>query len=186
MKIDPTNTWRAVEAAYEAETNPTHKSLLGEVCAHMKNEVCGELEPLMDTLTAEPKYHMWGMGPEMGPKGREAVRSFYEGLIASGGTLFEFDVKRIFVDDGGVITEGILRNAYSGEAVLAAGVTEVNGEPVDPEAKYGGTAQLLTVWPAAPDGKLVGEDIYFGSNAFEALEKLAPEDVPQPISINDV
>ena len=79
-----------------------------------------------------------------------------------------------------------MRNSYSGEAVLAAGINEVGGEPVDASAKYGGSAQLLTVWPADPDGKLIGEDIYFGSNPFESLEKLAPEDVPQPISINDV
>ena len=58
MKIDPTITWRAVEEAWEKETNPLHKKLLGEVCTHMKTEVCGELEPLMGTLTDEPVYHM--------------------------------------------------------------------------------------------------------------------------------
>ena len=75
MKVDPTRTWAAVEAAYEAETNPRHKLLLKEVRDHMKTEVCGELELLMATLTAEPQYHIWGQGPDRGPKGRAAVRA---------------------------------------------------------------------------------------------------------------
>jgi len=185
MKIDPTITWRAVEEAWKKETNPLHKKLLGEVCTHMKTEVCGELEPLMGNLTDEPVYHMWGQGPENGPKGREAVQGFYEGLIASGGTLFAFDVERIIVGDGGVITEGTLRNCYGGEMIAAMGITEVNGEPVDPNAKYGSEAHLLTVWPNAGDGKLLGEDIFFGTNSFENLVKLAPEDEPVKPNLAD-
>ena len=44
--------------------------------------------------------------------------------------------------------------------MLAAGVTQVEGEPVDPEGTYVNEGQLLTVWPAGDGGKLVGEDIY--------------------------
>ncbi|MFN3231171.1 MAG: nuclear transport factor 2 family protein [Alphaproteobacteria bacterium] len=186
MKIDPSKTWQAVEKAYEAETRPRPKQLLKEVRNHMKTEVCGDLDGLMATLTAEPQYHMWGTGPENGPKGREAVYAFYSQMIDGGGNLFEFNVERIFADDNGVITEGTLRNAYPGEAILAAGITEVNGEPVDAAAKYCGTAHLLTVWPADPDGKLVGEDIFFGSSPFAQLDKLAPEDEPQPVSLETV
>lgn len=186
MKLDPTRTWAAVEAAYEAETQPRRKKLLKEVRDHMKTEVCGQLEPLMATLTAEPQYHIWGQGPEAGPKGRAAVRTFYEALIAAGGNLFEFNVEKIIVDDNAVVTEGRLRNAYAGAVVLAAGVTEVNGEPVDPDAKYVGEAQLLTVWPADADGKLIGEDIYFGSSPFACLQKLAPGEEPRPVALAGV
>lgn len=186
MKVDPTRTWAAVEAAYEAETNPRHKTLLKEVRDHMKTEVCGEIEALMATLTAEPQYHIWGTGPDRGPKGRAAVRAFYETLIASGGNLFEFNVEKVIVNDDAVVTEGRLRNTHPGSSLLAAGVTQVNGEPVDAEARYVSNAQLLTVWPADPDGKLIGEDIYFGSNPFDLLEKLAPGDVPQPVAMDGV
>lgn len=186
MKIDPTITWKAVEEAWEKETRPRQKQILGEVRDHMKTEVCGELDLLMDTLTAEPIYHTYGMGPSFGPKGYDEVRAFYEGLIASGGTLFAFDVQRIFADENGVITEGILRNCYGGEAVAAMGITEVNGEPVDTSAKYGSEIPLLTVWPADEAGKLIGEDIYFGGNAFENLTKLTPDEEPQPIAYADV
>lgn len=186
MNVDPTKTWAAVEAAYEAETNPRHKTLLKEVRDHMKTEVCGEIEPLMNTLIAEPQYHIWGQGPEMGPKGREAVRAFYENLIARGGNLFEFNVEKIIVNDNAVVTEGRLRNTHAGADLLAAGVSEVNGEAVEADAKYASDAQLLTVWPADPDGKLIGEDIYFGSNPFDQLERLAAGEEPQPVSIDSV
>ena len=186
MKLDPTKTWSAVEAAYEAEANPRYKQLLKHVRDHMKTEVCGEIEPLMDTLTGEPQYHIWGQGPDRGPKGRIAVRTFYESLIASGGNLFEFNVEKIMVDANTVVTEGRLRNTHAGDQLLAAGVPEVNGEPVESAAKYVSNAQLLTVWPADPNGKLIGEDIYFGSNPFDQLEKLLPGEEPHPISIDSV
>jgi len=182
MKINPANTWAAVQKAYEQETNPLHKELLKQVYLHMKTEVSGQLDPLMDTLTAEPVYHTYGMGPAFGPRGRDEVRAFYTDLIARGGNLFEFDVQRIVVGDTGVVTEGKLRNAYPGEAVMAAGITEVNGEPVDPKAKYAAEVPLITVWPNAGDGKLLGEDIYFGGNPFAGLVKLAPEDEPKPVA----
>ena len=186
MKVDPNRTWAAVEAAYEAETNPRHKQLLKEVRDHMKTEVCGEIEPLMATLIAEPQYHIWGQGPDRGPKGRAAVRGFYEMLIASGGNLFEFNVEKIVVDDNAVVTEGRLRNTHPGEQLLAAGVTQVGGEAVEASALYVSNSQLLTVWPADAAGKLIGEDIYFGTNPFDALERLAPGEEPRRISINEV
>ena len=186
MKVDPTRTWAAVEAAYETQTHPRHKALLRQVRDHMKTEVCGEIELLMSTLTAEPRYHIWGQGPDRGPKGREAVRGFYESLIAAGGNLFKFNVEKVMVDDHAVITEGRLRNTHSGEQLLAAGVTHVTGEPVEAAAKYVSNAQLLTVWPADPHGKLIGEDIYFGTNPFDQLEKLAPGEAPERVSYHGV
>ena len=70
--------------------------------------------------------------------------------------------------------------------VAAMGVTDVDGDPVDTSATYMSEVHLLTVWPNDGKGKLVGEDIFFGGNPFDNLTKLAPDEVPQPISINDV
>ena len=59
MKVDPTKTWAAVEAAYEAETNPRHKKLLMEVRDHMKTEVCGEIEGLIADRKAAREARDW-------------------------------------------------------------------------------------------------------------------------------
>ena len=170
--FDPEQTWSALEKRLQGETDPRRRQLLEQVRNHMRAEVRGEFDPLLATLVDEPQYHFWGMGPEMGPKGREAVSTFYKEMIASGGNRFFFDVRRIVVDEDAVVTEGVIRQRFPGAAVAAAGVEEVDGEAVDPEASYLGETQILTVWPAAADGRLLGEDIYFGSPPMSRLTKI--------------
>lgn len=161
--IDPERGWRTLDAFVAAQTNPRHKALVAMVQEHMRTEVRGQLEPLMATLTDDPQYHIWGGPEDTGPKGREAVRNFYQALFDASGHHFEFEVRRVIVDDGGVVTEGVLRTPLAGSAARAAGVEEVDGEPVDPQGTYVRQVQLLTVWPAGEGGRLVGEDIYFGT-----------------------
>ena len=154
------------------EDDPIRKALLEEVRDHMKCEIEGDFDGLMATLIDEPEYHLWGLPTEAGPKGREAVAAFYRNMMDSGGNRFHFEVERVFVDAGGVVTEGRMRQPMLGAIVAASGVTEGEGEPVDPEASYLAEWQILTVWPAGKDGKLVGEDIYFGSPPMAALSRI--------------
>ena len=156
----------------EAESDPVRKGLLREVRDHMKHEIEGNFDGLMATLIDEPRYHLWGLPTEDGPKGREAVATFYRNMMATGGNRFHFEVERIFVDEGGVVTEGRMRQPMTGAVVAASGVSEVGGDPVDTDASYLAEWQILTVWPAGKDGKLVGEDIYFGSPPMASLRRL--------------
>jgi len=161
--FDPDSSWRILEERMAVEKDPVCRELLREVRDHMRAEISGHLEPLMDTLIAEPIYHFRMMGPESGPKGRAAVHSFYDAMISGGGNRFQFEIQRIYVDHGGVVTEGKMRQTVSGEAVRAAGVEEIDGESVDAATTYLTENHILTVWPAGDGGKLVGEDIFFGS-----------------------
>ena len=156
----------------ESETDPRRRQLLEQVRDHMRAEIRGELGPLLATLIDDPRYHLWGLGAEMGPKGRVAVETFYKDMIASGGNHFEFAIERIVVDADSVVTEGVFRSAVPGSLLAASGVAEVEGKPVDAEAEYLSENRILTVWPAEADGRLVGEDIYFGSPPFSALSRL--------------
>jgi hypothetical protein len=126
-----------------AETNETHKALLEMVQEHMRTEVRGQHEALMATLVDEPEYHMWGGPMEGGPKGRKAVSDFYQAMFDTNGNNFEFEVRKVIVDDNGVVTEGVLRTAMAGSAVLAGGVEEVEGESVDADGTYVNEGQLL-------------------------------------------
>jgi hypothetical protein len=170
--FDPEKTWLPLERRIESEREPRRRQLLVQVRDHMRSEIRGEFEALMATLVEEPRYHFWGVPVEGGPKGRAAVEAFYRQMIAGGGNWFHFDVRRIVVDDDAVVTEGRMRQCVPGAAVAASGVTEVEGEPVDLEAEYLAETQLLTVWPAAEDGRLVGEDIYFGSPPLALLTRI--------------
>jgi limonene-1,2-epoxide hydrolase len=163
LDFDPERSWLSLERRMREERNPRARQLLGSVRDHMRAEIRGELEPLMATLIDEPQYHFFGLGPDMAPKGGAAVRAFYEQMIAGGGNRFEFQVERIVVDADSVITEGSMRQVVAGSAVIAAGVNEVDGAPVEAGRDYLGETWILTVWPAAPDGRLIGEDIWFGS-----------------------
>ncbi len=171
-KFDPDASWGALERRMETEKDPRRHQLLEQVRDHMKTEISGQLEPLMATLIDEPQYHFRGLGFDMGPKGRQDVHSFYKDMIAGGGNRFQFDIQRIVVDEHSVVTEGLMRSVTAGADLVTSGVTEVNGEPVDPNASYVGENLILTVWPAGEDGRLVGEDIWFGSTPNSKLEKL--------------
>ncbi len=172
LGFDPERTWLAVEARMEQEEDPIVKALLGQVRDHMRSEIRGEFDALMATLVDEPQYHLWGLPTEGGPKGREAVASFYRDMFEGGGNRFHFEVERVFADRAGVVTEGAMRQPMAGTILAASGVTEVSGEPLDLEASYLAVWQLLTVWPAGEGGRLLGEDIYFGSPPMARLTRL--------------
>jgi limonene-1,2-epoxide hydrolase len=176
-KIEPHQSWLALEQRAAKESNPRHKKLLTEVRDHMEHEIKGELEPLMATLTAEPIYHFWGNDPSI-IQGYDDVKAFYQGMISAGGQQFEVVVERIVVDDGAVITEGQVKNVQKGATLKAMGIEEVDGSPVNADDLFVTTAQLVTVWPADPDGKLVGEDIYFGENSMNHIERISRDELP--------
>jgi hypothetical protein len=171
-KFDPDRSWGPVEARIAKEKDPRRRRLLEQVRDHIRTEISGEFEGLMATLADEPRYHFWGVPVEGGPKGRAAVEDFYRQMIAGGGHRFHFDIERIVVDDETVVTEGKIRQTVPGAAVVASGVEEVGGEPVDADATYLSETQLLTVWPMTSDGRIIGEDIYFGSPPLERLRRL--------------
>ena len=171
-QFDPERSWQSLEERIKIEKDPRCRQLLEQVRDHLRTEIRGEFEGLMATLVDDPQYHLWGMGVEMGPKGREAVATFYTNMIATGGNHLEFEIRRIVVDHDAVVTEGVLRTLMPGAAVVASGISEVCGAPVDAQARYVSENQILTVWPAAEDGRIKGEDIYFGSPPLSSLELL--------------
>jgi len=176
-KINPHHSWLPLEARAAEESNARRKGLLTEVRNHMEYEIKGQLEPLMGTLTASPVYHFWGSQPSV-LEGYDAVKAFYTDMMTRGGQQFEVVVERIVVDDGAVITEGQVKQVYKGEALIAMGMSELNGQPVSAGDLVLTTTQLVTVWPADSQGKLVGEDIYFGHDPFLRAEKITPADLP--------
>jgi hypothetical protein len=175
--INPHQSWLELEARAAKTENELHRALLTEVRNHMEFEIKGNLEPLMDTLIAEPIYHFWRDEP-FTLEGAAAVRGFYENMIASKTNQFQVVTERIFVDDGGVITEGQVKQIYTGPMVQGMGVTELNGSPVTDDDLILTSTQLLTVWPAGEGAKLVGEDIYFGHNPFLNARRISASDLP--------
>ena len=177
--FDPHSSWLPLRERAADTANPRHKALLEEVANHMEAEINARLEPLMATLTAEPVYHFWRVGPEnMVLRGYDAVAGFYSNMFATGGEQFHVVVDRIIVDDGGVITEGQVRQVYKSADLIAMGLTEIRGKPTETHELWLSNAQLITVWPADPDAKLVGEDIYFGEDPMSTLQPIDKSELP--------
>lgn len=177
-EIEPHASWLPLARAVEAETDPRRRTILQAVRDHMEAEITGHLDALMDTLTAEPIYHFWGNGEPMVIEGREAVRGFYSGMMAAGGEQFEVVLDQIIAGDNHVVTEGQVKQVYTADSVLAAGLTEVGGLAVADSELWLSNAQLVTVWPADPEGKLIGEDIYFGESPLSTLRPIQREQIP--------
>ncbi len=177
-EIEPHASWLPLAEAVQNETDPRRRTLIQAVRDHMEAEITGNLDALMDTLTAEPIYHFWGNGEPMVLQGREQVRGFYGGMMAVGGEQFEVVVARVIAGSDHVVTEGQVKQVNSAESVLAAGVTEVNGVPVSEHELWLSNAQLVTIWPGDADGKLIGEDIYFGQSPYSTLKPISREQIP--------
>ena len=185
LKIDPHKSWLPLrEKANEIE-NINHKILLNEVANHMEAEIKGQLDPLMNTLTAEPVYHFWRVSDvNMILNGYEEVSGFYSNMFQNGGEQFEVVTKRIIVNDDGVITEGKVKQVYTKDNLKLMGLTKDTFSEIDNSDLWLSNTQLITVWPSDPDLKLVGEDIYFGENPMETLKPINENEIPDYYKIN--
>ena len=137
--------------------------LLENVRNHMRAELREQLDPLMATLIDDPIYHFHGMPDFESLKGRKAVEDYYRTMFSSGRMNAEFQVERIVVDRDTVITEGTMislgASAETGSISAAVEMTTIVLTP------------LLVVWPAAADGRLIGENIYLGAARQEKLSR---------------
>lgn len=173
-KIDPTNTWRKVEARLGGESDPRRRRNLETVLAHMKAEAAGDLEALMATISTRevPHYRAYGTDdPLLSPRGRESVRAFYAAFVASGAVRLELDVARLAVDDDLVVTEGLMKIAYPGKLL------RLMGHAVDdPDAFYLFQTPMCVLWPMDAEGKVIGEHTYTGGDGFAGIagRKLGP------------
>jgi hypothetical protein len=158
--VDSRNNWKIIDTMLETETDDWRKQMLVQLKEHVQAECGGDLDALLATMTDEPIFHNWSgstdSGPvDIGPKGFDALKEFYSGLIASGSNRFEYAIERIIVGDDPLVTEGEIRVPFSGEVMNAMGVAGAK-----PGATYATQGRTVTFWPFSPDGKIIGEDIY--------------------------
>jgi ketosteroid isomerase-like protein len=173
--IDPARTWAKVEQRLQVETDPTFRRNLATILRHMKAEAAGDVDGLLDTLSDDVHYHSYGtVDPALNPKGKEAVRRFYEDFIASGATRLQLDVDRLLVDKDCVLTEGVMRMAYPGRTLAGRGI-----EVDDPDGYYLYESRMAVLWPMDPEGRARGEDTYTSADGFAGIagRQLRREDI---------
>jgi hypothetical protein len=173
--IDRSKTTQLIEQRIAKTTNPRHLLMLNRLLQHATGEVTLDVDLVMSTLTADPRYIAWGAPEDMSPVGRQAVRTFYEDTIVKGGEFYlEFDMDRIVVDDDTIVTEGNYRSLYYGADAAKRGF------PVDdPGGFYLLSLRMLIVWPFDAEGFIKGEETYSAVTTPDFLQKVEATQVPQ-------
>jgi hypothetical protein len=165
MNIDPKSSIPRLQEMLDATTDERHRAVLGVALKHslLESEPVWDVDQIMTTLVAEPAYHIWVNGSDVGPKGFEAVRAFYDAAVQSKATLMQFDVERVVVDDHCAVLEGFIRHVCPGPVAASLGM--VIDELDDPEARYLLVYRTITVMPVNEDGLMEGEDVYISGPA---------------------
>ncbi len=165
--VNPRNNWRLIDELLASDTDTWRRTMLEALKQHIQAECGGNLDALMRTMVEEPVFHNWTATSDSGPRGSEALKAFYTGLIASGANQFEFNIERIIIGDDTLVTEGAIRIPFAGTMLQSMGI-----EDVSPDLTYATHGRTVTFWPFDRSGKIVGEDIYSMTTDFNDLEEV--------------
>jgi hypothetical protein len=174
ITFDQSIGWQALEERLAVTESPRQRKLIETVIAHAKAEAEFDLDGLMKTLVAEPEYHFWRDGRDVGPKGYDGVRNYYKDFVASGAAVLTSRKDRIVVDDHSITHEGIISTLGTGKIAKARGYNNIDNE----NAHYLMRARTNILWSFDEDGLAYGEDSYGSSNP-DDVDKIAIEDLPQ-------
>ncbi|MGE0153808.1 MAG: hypothetical protein AB7R90_14420 [Reyranellaceae bacterium] len=169
MKIDTSFkpfTFRDVLANYNGQRkvigrleNPRHRKIARNYLVHSILEAAGQYEVIFSPeMTVEnPVYEFFHNGVSF--HGREACKGFYQSLVEAKTLVIPTDQK-IAVGDWGFCSEHV-NNAYiSADTAKALGLEVTNDDDVFVEHR-----QTIRMWPYTPDGRLMGETLYYAKNA---------------------
>lgn len=172
--IDQNRSWTAVEDRLAVETDAVLRRNLEQLLLHMKAEAAGDLDALMSTVAEDANYTAFGAPPANSPRGKAAVRKFYEDFIASGATRLQFAIDRLVVDRHCILTEGLMRIAYPGKRLAEYGIAVDEAD-----AFYLFETHMAVLWPIDENGLFTGEDSYTGANGFDGIasRKLSLDDI---------
>lgn len=121
--FDQAKMWHGLQERLDRTDNPRHRQMLEVVIEHSRAEADRSVDRLMATLIDDPQYCFWVRGRDVGPKGYDAVRHYYEQFAIGGGAVFESPKDRVVVDDHHVVTESEVRNYVPGAVAKARGYT---------------------------------------------------------------
>jgi len=171
MTINRTAMIDYVDARIAQTSNPRHVEQLQVLRAHMAGEVSEDVDALLATISPlRQQYRTWGAPEDLQPASREAIRAFYLQRQALGQLYFQFDIDRLTVADGIIITDGVMTSLVPG-----AFVTGMGQQTSQPGAVHELTVRMLISWPFDESGLLVGEETY---SAIIAVRPLAPSEIP--------
>jgi hypothetical protein len=176
LVIDPSRNWEPIEQRLEKETDPVFRHQLAEVGFHIRVEAELETERALHRLSPSAEYRLYdNVNPPVVLSGVDTIReSFYNQLTALNLPDLQWSMTRVAVDHGIVFTEGDLKLAMRGSALIAAGLE------ADADTVYLAEGRHLVLWPFDDEGRLIGEHVYYGYST--PLEEVAKH----PLSLDEI
>lgn len=178
--IDPTRNWAMLEQRIADEPDPINQRNLRTMLDHSRSELAGAFDETLAGMTDDAQHISYNNpdDPLQNPKGKDAIRAYYDRLLAFDLLKMQVQVDRLLVTHTHAVRDGILRMAYPA-AVLAHTGIEVD----DPDAYYLYETRMAQFWPFDEKGLCQGEHTYTVGNGFAGIagRKLRDGDiVPTP------
>lgn len=175
----PELTYTSFEPFMDKAVTPKQRQHLEIVVHHSKGEVLADLDMVLPTLSADPRYHEFGVLAntleDTGPKGMDAVRANYTEMVANGSYVIESKKNRVVVAENEIVTEGTFRQILTAEVARKMGFVQDAGDV----SHYLLSARTIVFWTFDEDDKAQGEDRYVLNHKIEALpESELPDGYP--------
>ena len=174
IDFNPQYTLAPLDKFISETSDARHLAILQNYREHLLAEIAGDVDAIMATQAPEPKYHFYGSGVgDVGPKGQQEVRAFYQNIFDQGYNKLRYDTDRFVVQNHALFHEGNMHIVFPGEALGEMGI-----EVDDPSAYYVFSYRQAAVFHYDAEGVCTGEDTYSdGPLNAERLRKLTAEEV---------
>lgn len=165
-----------IEARCRSERDPPRRRNLESLLAFWRALVGGDVAAVMRVMTPDVRVVSHGDTSQiLNAEGVDAVRDYYERVVAAGVNRIEFDVEDLVVDARAACAAGRARMPYPGNLL------RILGHAVDdPQAFYVYQAQVAMIWALDEQGRVREQASYAAGNGFADIgtRKLIGERLP--------
>jgi hypothetical protein len=176
--LDLRKGWETYDEAWRAEPDPRRKAILAVMKDHLKWEVLGQPDRILESVSPDAVYRFYGLGQVVEYRGLDEIRDFYQGLADSGANVLQLDIEHLAVADWGLAAHGIWHQVYPGSALLGPDGLVQDASVDDADADYLVSQRMSWFFPFTADEQplLLGEIVYFEQQP-SAVRKLASHEV---------
>lgn len=178
MQLDLRKGWLAYRNAWMTEQDPRKKAILAVMMDHIKWEVLGQPDRILESVSPDAVYRFYGLGTTTEMIGLSEIRSFYQGLADNGANVLQLDIDHLAVADWGIAAHGVWHQVYPGKSLTSEGNLVRSDAVDDVSAHYLVSQRMAWFFPFTPENPplLLGEIVYFEQSP-SAIRKLKPGEV---------
>jgi len=177
--LDQIGGWAAYARLHKAQTSPRRQAMLANMMDHVKWEILGEPDRLLEGVHPEAEYRFYGLGGDaLVMTGHEQIRPFYQQMADTGGNVLQQDVDHLVIDDDVIVGHGVWHHVMPGTELTGEGLSARNDAVDDVDASYLVSQRYAWFLPYSHDEVplLLNEIVYFHPPLL-AIRKLAPGEV---------